>query len=122
MAESEKSITWIVTAVMVVIALFGWGFLAGSYAGATSPAEITDVDIRVPRRPSVVAVGIAAGIKFVVTSFEQLPNLPSVISWHLSNRLWLPAAIIILEILTFLGGISLKAVENKLSQPYRKRL
>jgi hypothetical protein len=34
MAESEKSVTWVIAAVMLTIAVFGWGFLAGSYTGA----------------------------------------------------------------------------------------
>ena len=34
MTESKNSVTWVITAVMILIAVFGWGFLAASYAGA----------------------------------------------------------------------------------------
>ena len=34
MAEDEKPLTWIVMAAAIFVAIFGWGFLAGSYAGA----------------------------------------------------------------------------------------
>ena len=127
MAEGEKSITWIVTAVMVVIALFGWGFLAGSYDGAHAevldelPADVQrDSNIRLTRRPSVVTVAVAAAIKFTYTALAQMPNLPSVIAWHFSNRVWLPLTIVLLEVLAFLGGFSLKYLESQLSQPYHR--
>jgi hypothetical protein len=128
MADGEKSITWIVAAVMLVIAGFGWGFLAGSYDGAhsqqfreMSPPVRPDSDIRVTRRPGVVTVAVAAAIKFTYTAFAQLPNLPSVIVWHFSNRVWLPLTIVVLEILAVVGGYSLKTLESKLAQPYRRR-
>jgi hypothetical protein len=130
MAESEKSISWIVTAVMIVIAIFGWGFLAGSYDGAHSEMQYSDgqtefeglpVRARRPGRWSVVAGAINAGIYFTATSFKQLPNFFSVISWHLTNRIWLPGIILVLEAGAFVGGLALTSLEKKLAQPYRRR-
>ena len=128
MGDGEKSITWIVTAVMILIAIFGWGFLAGSYDGAhserlseMSPRVRPDSDIRLIRRPGVVTVAVAAAVKFTYTAFAQIPNMRLVIGWHFSNRVWLPLTIVALEMLAFLGGFSLKYLESQLAQPYRRK-
>lgn len=123
MADGEKSLTWIVVMLMACIALFGWGFLAGSYDGAHSPnmsemdpKDHKDVDVRMMRRPD--RVGIA---KFIGNAIAQLPNMPTVISWHMSNRIWLPITIIALEVGALLGAILLKRVEKALEAPRRRR-
>jgi len=146
MAESEKSITWVVTAAMILIALFGWCFLAGSYNGAYNGElrnleEITedmsdeelsefvnslseeklkeyrDVTIVTTDRPSPRS-GI---MMFVVTAAVQLPNFLTVIGWHFTNRIWLPIVIIGLELLIFLVGLKMKSIENEMAQPYRRK-
>lgn len=123
MADGEKSLTWIVVMVMIGIALFGWGFLAGSYAGVQgqklsemSAEELEDVDTRSPRR---ARRGAAAA--FVGNALEQLPNLPAVISWHMSNRIWLPIAILVLEVCALIGAYAMKKVESALERPKQRR-
>lgn len=123
MADGEKSLTWIVVMVMIGIALFGWGFLAGSYAGAHGPKlsemsaeDITDIDSRSPGRAKRGAV-----VAFVGNALEQLPNLPAVISWHMSNRIWLPIIILVLEVGALFGAYAMKKVENALEKPKQRR-
>lgn len=123
MADDGKSLTWIVVMVMLGIAVFGWGFLAGSYAGAHSPKlsemsadETEDVDtrsLRSARRGAVAA--------FVGNGLEQLPNLPAVIAWHMSNRIWLPILILVLEVGAVIGAYAMKKVENSLEKPKQRR-
>ena len=113
---------------MLLIKWFRMGRLAGSYSGANDPKTIvgrmndsSDDDFRIRRRPSVIGVAIAAAYLFVTTSLEQLPNFPTVISWHFSNRLWLPMLIVVLEVLALAGGFGLKSLEKHLAQPYKRR-
>ena len=123
MADDQKSLTWIVVMVMIGIAVFGWGFLAGSYAGAHSPKlsemsadELEDVDTRSQRSARRGAVAA-----FVGNALEQLPNLPAVISWHMTNRIWLPIAIVVLEVGAMVGAYALKKVESALEEPKQRR-
>ena len=123
MADDEKSLTWIVVMVMIGIAVFGWGFLAGSYAGAHSPklsemsaVELENIDARSPRSARRGAVAA-----FVGNAIEQLPNLPAVISWHLTNRVWLPIMIVVLEAAALIGAYAMKKVESALEKPKQRR-
>jgi len=128
MAEDEKSLTWVVVRVMSGIAVFGWGFLAGSYDGThysklseMSAAELEDVDTRSRRswRGRRDFVGEAVYI-FVGNAIQQLPNLPTVISWHITNRIWLPITIVVLEVGALLGASSMKKLESALKKPKRR--
>lgn len=123
MPEDEKSLTWIVVAAALVVVVFGWGFLAGSYAGAHETAlsemsadEFRGLDARALARPrrSIIAA-------FVGNSLEQLPNMPTVISWHFANRMWLPMTIGIVMLGVIGGGLVLKKVEQNLAQPKHRR-
>ena len=124
MADQEKSLTWIVVVVMAGIAIFGWGFLAGSYEGAHTAkvSEMSEVDrMELEGRPprSVRAVAVVA---FFANAVRQLPKLPEVISWHMSHRIWLPILIVVLEVCALIGGIGLKKLEKSLKKPgYRRR-
>lgn len=125
MGEQEKSISWIVAVSMVVVAIVGWGVLASSHVGAHAPLLSdgtfeTSGEIVVPRRPGL-ALAIAGLIAFLWTALVQLPNFVSVISYHLTNRVWLPIAIIAVEVLVFCSGFGLKLLEKQLEQPYRTR-
>lgn len=98
---------------MVAIAVFGWGFLAASYDGAHAPPlnERDPQEIRFRRARS----------HFIANAVEQLPNLPTVITWHLSNRIWLPLLLLGLEVAAVAGGFVLKRVEKELDQPTRRK-
>lgn len=123
MAGDEKSVTWILVASVVFVVVVGWGFLAGSYAGANatpmsemSEEELQDLDgggLRHSKRSAVAA--------FVTNSIEQLPNLPTVVSWHFANRLWLPILIMIALVGVVVGWVVLKRVEQNLNQPRHRR-
>lgn len=119
MAEAEKSVTWIVVAAAIFVAVFGWGFLAGSYAGANATLmsemnddELQDLDTRLPARARRGAISA-----FIGNAIEQLPNMPAVVSWHFSNRVWLPILIGVAMLGVIGGGFALKKVEQNLSQP-----
>lgn len=47
--------------------------------------------------------------------------MPAVISWHLSNRIWLPILIVLLEVGAAGGGVFMKRLEQNLSKPYRPK-
>jgi hypothetical protein len=109
--------------VMIGIAAFGWGFLAGSYAGAHSP-ELSQMSIDKPERVSRRSpqrLRTEATLDFLGHAIEQLPNLPVVISWHFKNRIWLPILIIVLEVGALLGAYGMKKVEKELEAPNRRR-
>ena len=119
MDSTEKSITWIVVAAALLVVFMGWGFLAGSYVGAHAPSivdmdesELHDLKVRHRHQASRSSI-----ITFVMTSIEQLPNLPAVISWHLSNRLWLPILIVLALAGVIGGGFVLKKVDQNLNRP-----
>lgn len=114
MPKDEKSIRWIVTVSMIFMAYLAWGFLAGSYAGHSGGAVTPVV---VGRRTSRIFMIIMGIYSFVATSLQQLPNIFSVISWHLQNRIWLPILFIVLECGIFAGGYGLHKLEQNLNGP-----
>ena len=119
----EKSITWIVIAAAIFVLVLGWGFLAGSYTGAHAPAidEMSDDELQDLKSRHRRQAGRSAIVTFVATSIEQLPNMPSVISWHFSNRIWLPVLIALALGSVVGGGFVLKKVEQNLNQPRGRR-
>lgn len=124
MASEERSVVWIVVAVAALVVGIGWGILASSYAGAhaksileMTPEEIEELDTRGVSRARKSAMAA-----FIGNSLEQLPNLPKVISWHFSNRIWLPLLIGVALVLVVVGGFALKVIERRLDQPKRRRL
>lgn len=123
MADEGKSVVWIVVAAALFVVVVGWGFLAGSYTGTQaasiserSEEELEDLNTRNVRRASRGAI-----TEFLVNSIEQLPNLPTVISWHLANRIWLPILILLAFGGVLGGGVVLKRIEQNLNQPRHKR-
>ncbi len=124
MADQGKSVTWIVVAAAVFVVVAGWGFLAGSYAGSRSGSltELSDEEAEAFESRGVSQARRGAVGTFVGHSIEQLPNMPTVISWHFSNRIWLPILIALALAGVIGGGFGLKAVERNLNQPrHRKR-
>ena len=123
MANGEKSLIWIVAAAGLFVAVLGWGFLAGSYAGAHSTAlsEMSEEEVEALEQDHNPGSRRGAVSAFVGNSIEQLPNLPSVVSWHFSNRIWLPILIALAMLGVVGGGFALKKVEQSLQSPASKR-
>jgi len=125
MAETEKSVTLVIVTLMLTIAVIGWGFLAGSYSGATasSLSELSEEEIAEfnHSRSNVRRTANRGEIEFVFVAIEQLPNIPAVIGWHFSNRIWVPILILVLEAGALFGGLKMKSLEKQLSTPHRRR-
>lgn len=113
MVKQEKSIRWIVTMAMILMAYLAWGFLAGSYAGSAGGAVAPVVG----RRTSGFIMLILGVYSFIATSIQQLPNFFSVLLWHLQNRIWLPILFIVLECGIVAGGYGLQKLEENLNGP-----
>jgi len=123
MADSEKSITWVVAALMIAVAVLGWGFLAGSYVGAHTPklSEASPDQLSGSDAPRPLRLKRQVKVQFIGNALAQLPNLPSVIAWHFSNRIWLPITILVLEGLVLAGSFKMKSLEKELTKPYRPK-
>ncbi len=121
--RKDKSVQWVITMALILVAVFGWGFMAGAYAinvegigRDTTPLE------EMPRgRRAMQAWTIASLIRgvvfFVTNSFAQLPNLFGVIGYNFRHNTWLPVTILVLAGIVFLGGIGMKRLDDKLSRP-----
>lgn len=120
MAETEKSVTWVVAMVMLLIAAFGWAFMAAGYAHhqegwRTGGAEATDGPM-VPRR-----AGRAALADFFGNALQQIPNVFAVVSFSFTNQIWLPILILVLEVLAVIGGYQMQRLEESLNGPPGRR-
>jgi hypothetical protein len=105
--ESEHSILTVVVLLMLVIAAFAWAFAAAGYAHA-----VEDWGSGVGRR----SFG-----RFVGNAFNQLPNMPQVIAFTFSKRLWLAIVFLVLEVLALLAGLGMKKLENDWNKPPKRR-
>lgn len=125
MAESEKSVNWVIATVMIAIAVIGWGFLASSYSGthASPLSELSEDEVAEfnHARSHVRRTARQGEMEFLFVALEQLPNMPAVISWHFSNRIWLPILILVLEAGALFGGLKMKSLEKELSTPRHRR-
>jgi hypothetical protein len=105
--KSEHSILTVVVLLMLAIAAFGWAFAAASYAHAEENW------------------GSGAGRRsmgaFVGNAFKQLPNMPQVIAFTFSKRLWLAIVFLVLEGLAILAGLGMKKLENDWNKPPKRR-
>lgn len=118
MTSENKSIRWTVTVAMIFAAYIGWGMMAGSYAANSHVAGVV-----VGRRGPIAAVTmlISAIYSFVATSVAEIPNCFTVLSWHLSNRIWLPIVFLLVEVGIVFGGIGLSRLEENLSKSRKRR-
>ena len=98
----SESLGWLFAVVALVVTYFGWAFLANSYAISNYSQLPVDED----------PMG-----RFIVISIAQLPNVSSVIKWHLQNRLWLLILIVLAEVAVVGGYFVFKKVEAVLSEP-----
>lgn len=124
-SPNEKSLRWMVISLFLLVAGVGWGFLAGSYADAhavvADDSEAAQIEVIHLRRGTgalaAVVMLFASVIVFVVNAVTQLPNLPWVIGWHFTNRIWLPILILLLEAAVIAGGLGLQRLEANLALP-----
>lgn len=120
MAEQEKSVTWVIVMLFLLIAVLGWAFAAAGYAHSeegwrTGGVQGTD-DTQGFRRGSRRALG-----DFIGNSFRQIPNMSAVISFTFEHRLWLVITVGVLEGLLLIGGYKMKSLEKELSGPRQRR-
>lgn len=133
MTNDVKSIRWTVTVAMIFVAYLAWGFMAGSYAENSHVIGVVDggYDGIVSVGPDGVEVGghvfgdrglssavrimIFAVYSFIATSILETPNFFRVVSWHCSNRIWLPILFALLEAGIVIGGVGLHRLEKTLS-------
>lgn len=123
MSESGKSLNWVIAALAIAVAAFGWGFLAGSYAGAHAKpmSEMNEQELKEFSEGGILRTRKENFATFIQIGCEQLPNLPAVIAWHFSNRIWLPILVVLLEVGVFAAGYGMKRVEQQLEQPRHRR-
>lgn len=123
MAEGEKSIAWIVVSAAMLVAVFGWGFLAGSYAGAHAKpmSEMSEDELETLELRRLLMARRTGPAVFLENTIDQLPNFVSVLLWHFAHRIWLPILIGLAMAGVVGGSFALKKVEQNLSQPRRKR-
>jgi hypothetical protein len=119
MAEGgHKSIGWVVVASAILVALFGWGFMAGVYANDVEGYRVQGVREGY-RRPRVNVVGGLAA--FVWTGIREIPNAPSVLSYIFTKRLWMPITVLVVEGGVLAAGFGMKKLEKSLEGPPRRR-
>ncbi len=94
--EPGKSVGWVVGMVALVIAYFGWAFLAAEYFRTTP--------------------GVEGETNFWINAFVQLGNLPSVLRYGIEHRLWIIIGTVVLEI----GDLVLWVVMKKIEQDWDK--
>lgn len=117
MAEKPRSVNWVIAMVMIVIAVVGWGFMASGYAHhAGWRSSETDL-----LRRASGATNKAGVIQFLLIAAWQIPNAVDVVKFNVTNRVWLPAGIIGVELLALLGGYGMKQVEKSLNEPPSRR-
>lgn len=116
--NGHKSIGWVVVALAITVALFGWGFMAGVYANDVEGYRVQGIREGY-RRPRVsIIAGLAA---FVWTGVREIPNAPAVLSYNFTKRLWLPITLLVVEGGVVAAGYGMKKLEQSLEGPKRRR-
>ena len=99
--NASTSLIWIVVAVAVVVACFGWGLAASFYA---HDIHRFDADPLAAGERSLSILAIPQGVAtFLYVSITQLPNLFSVIAYVFKSHIWLPITVLVVEGLV-IGG------------------
>jgi hypothetical protein len=93
--EQQKSVGWVIGALALLVAYFGWAFMASDY--------LLNVQTDRPRRWN-----------FWANSIAQLPNLPSVLEHAFRNRLWLVVLVIGAEFVVLILWRVMKKLEREL--------
>ena len=114
------SILGTVALLTLLIAAMGVHFLVGSWKGA----HVRDWDAayanleRAYDSDDLESLDRAVDEAYSSDAFEQAPGLATVISWHFSNRIWLPCLFIGLELVVMGLGVWMWILER---DPYFRR-
>jgi hypothetical protein len=92
--EPTKSVGWVAAMLAVVVAYFGWAFLAADYF-QNDPNSAGKTD-------------------FWGNSIEQLSNMASVLSHAFQHRLWLIGIIVGAEVAVMILWVFMKKMEREL--------
>ncbi len=120
MPEKEQSVMWVVAMVMLVIAAFGWAFMAAGYAHAAEGWRSEGV-AGGDAPPQIARAGRRAWVDFVFNAVKQIPNFFAVCGYSFSNQIWLPILFAVLEVLAVGGGYAMIHVEKALNSPRGRR-
>lgn len=114
--ESQYSVNAVIALVILLVVVFSWGFLAGSYGGAHAEklSERIEAGEAPPRR-----VRLLSPVRFFRNAAQQLPNFVAVVSWNLKNRIWLPLLELAVFIAVIYGAVVMKRLDRELQQPYK---
>ncbi len=96
MAQESKSVGWVAVMLGLLVAYFGWGFLAADYF-QHDPTGASDAN-------------------FWVNSLTQLPNAPAVLSYGLRERMWIVGLVVGLEVGVFILWAVLKKLAKELAK------
>jgi hypothetical protein len=93
--EDEKSLGWVAGMLALVVAYFGWGFLAADYFQNDPSGEpgktsfwVDSIMQRLPYPFDAAVAGPRRKTSFWVNSITQLPNCLSVLDHAYRNRFW----------------------------------
>lgn len=111
--------------VMLVIALFGWGFAATGYAHSLeawdSDAARTVGNVRFRGSAGGLMMMVHAFIDFCINSIVQIPSVFQVIRFTFTERIALPICVGIVEVVAALAGFKLASVEREMTRTSRRR-
>ncbi|WP_165250863.1 hypothetical protein [Paludisphaera soli] len=95
--ESGKSVGWVAAMLALLVAYFGWAFLAADYF---------------QHDPT----GDAEKANFWINSVAQLPNLPAVLGYGFRERFWIVGLVAGLEAVVFVLWLILRKLEKELGK------
>jgi hypothetical protein len=113
------SIATTVALLMLVIAILGWGFAAGLYAGAAA-GKFAPVPVR-SAAVNGVALFFQGILTFVANGFRQIPNFPAVVGYVFQRQIWFVVVFALVEGTALLGGWGLHRLETRMSAARRAR-
>lgn len=123
--SSGMSVRTVTALVMLVIALFGWGFAATGYAHSIEAWDPTAdrLGSNLPVSDSVSGLMMMAHsfLDFCRNSLVQIPRVAQVMRFTFSERMALPISIAIVEGLAAAAGFKLASVEREMAQTSRRK-
>jgi hypothetical protein len=120
MPEQEQSVWWVAAMVMLVVAAFGWAFMAAGYAHAAEGWREAGI-VGAEDAGSLTGARRRAWSDFLRNAIRQIPNCVAVISYTVTNQIWLPILFAVLEVLVIIGAVIMKRVEHSLQTGSRRR-